>query len=107
MEVPLSGQCTPNSDSGSWFSHTLGGKCAEGQRPAPGVCSWRAIERVKTIDLKCLVDDAGMRASCMADIKAGGVPPVPFSKWIYNTSLAVFEGAFASQDPSKGGCPAV
>eukprot|EP00966_Prymnesium_polylepis_P176355 4082311-Prymnesium_polylepis.1 len=43
--VPLSGQCTPNLDSGNWFSHTLGGKCAEGQRPGGGVCSWRVVER--------------------------------------------------------------
>ncbi len=106
--VPLSGQCTPNVQSGSWFSHTKGGKCPDGQAVAPGVCSWRPLQRRKTIDLKCLADQVGMRDACLADISAaGGAPPIPFSVWIYNRSLPVFEAAFASEDPSQGGCPAV
>ena len=106
--VPFSGQCTPNAESGNWFSHTKLGKCADGVKPAAGVCSWRVVRRVKTIDLKCLAEDAGMKAACLADYKAHPlVPPLPFTKWIYNESLPVFEKAFASEDPSQGGCPAV
>jgi len=103
--VPLSGQCTENADSGSWFSHTKAGRCPDGQAVASGVCSWRPLERVKTINLKCLAEEAGMRKACQADlVKAGGLP-FPFSKWIWNESLPIFEAAFASDDPAKGGCP--
>ncbi|KAL1504714.1 hypothetical protein AB1Y20_008493 [Prymnesium parvum] len=107
-KVPLSGQCTPNTDSGSWFSHTLGGKCLDGQRPSEGTCTWRPVKREKTIALKCLVEDVGMLTACKADIlAAGGLPGPPFTKWIYNTSLKVFQDAFASENPDQGGCPNV
>ena len=103
-ELPLSGQCTPNTERGSWFSHTKGGKCAAGQRPAAGVCSWRPVERVKTISLKCLSEQ--MKSACLADIKAaGGGSPFHSDRWIYNTSLPNFLRAFASDDASAGGCP--
>jgi hypothetical protein len=102
-EVPLSGQCTPNGDSGSWLSHTAGGKCADGVHVAPGVCSWRPVERVKTIDLSCLQKD--MEGACRADITAAHGVPIPFQRWIWNESLPIFLKAF--EDVAAGGCPAI
>eukprot|EP00316_Scyphosphaera_apsteinii_P016398 CAMPEP_0119319650 /NCGR_PEP_ID=MMETSP1333-20130426/49981_1 /TAXON_ID=418940 /ORGANISM="Scyphosphaera apsteinii, Strain RCC1455" /LENGTH=396 /DNA_ID=CAMNT_0007326117 /DNA_START=101 /DNA_END=1291 /DNA_ORIENTATION=- len=105
ITVPRSGQCTPNSESGSWLSHTAGGKCAQGNRPAPGVCSWRPIERVKTISLACLASK--MTGACRSDIMAAGGVPFPLTHWIFNTSLPVFLKAFASEKVALGGCPAI
>ena len=72
------------------------------------MCSWRPIKKLKTIDLKCLTSTLGMVHTCQADLAsahAQGVQPFPFTKWIYNRSLPIFEGAFASDEPAKGGCP--
>lgn len=108
VDVPLSGQCTANTQSGSWLSHTAGGKCPDGQSVKEGICTWRPVSLVKTIDLECLSKQAGMRKACIADIiAAGGKIPVPFQDWIYNRSLPIFLGAFASDDPSQGGCPSL
>ena len=104
--VPLSGQCTPHKETGTWFSHTAGGKCADGARPARGVCSWRVVERVKTISLHCLA--AAMTDACRADIAAAGGSTLPApGKFIYNTSLPIFLNALASDDIATGGCPPI
>ena len=58
-------------------------------------------------DLKCLIDDVGMKSACIADLQASGAPVFPFTHWIYNTSLPVFLRAFASEDAAQGGCPAI
>lgn len=105
--VPLSGQCTSNLGTGSWYSHTLGGKCSDNQRPGTGECTWRPIERTKTIDLKCLAHGAGMVETCKTDIAAAGGFIPGASEWIFNTSLKVFVDAFSTDDPTKGGCPNV
>lgn len=104
--VPLAGQCTPNAESGSWFSHTAKGKCTGGQRPAEGVCSWRPVKKTKTIDLKCLSarSGAGMLEACTRDLLAAGGIWRP-GTWIWNKSLPVFQNAFDSDDPASGGCP--
>ena len=61
---------------------------------------------MKTISLRCLVDDAGMKDSCRSDMSAAGGSPT-FGKFIYNTSLPIFLNAFASQNITEGGCPAI
>lgn len=103
--LPRSGQCTskPNDERGNWYSHTAGGKCPDGVRVSPGVCSWRPLERVKTVSLKCVLGH--IRDWCMYDIAAAG--GVSSDYFIYNTSLPVFLKVFASNDVASGGCPPV
>ena len=52
------------------------------------MCSWRPVERVKTIDLRCLQKD--MEGACRADIIAAHGVPIPFQRWIWNESLPIF-----------------
>jgi hypothetical protein len=85
---------------GQWFSLATGGQCAPGVRPsyrdpAQGGCSWRTVQRVKTIDGEhCLVKGHDYRSLCAADGRA----PFP-------SATRAFLAAFATSDLSKGGCP--
>eukprot|EP01060_Flectonema_neradi_P041424 TRINITY_DN983_c0_g1_i2.p1 TRINITY_DN983_c0_g1~~TRINITY_DN983_c0_g1_i2.p1 ORF type:complete len:408 (+),score=90.44 TRINITY_DN983_c0_g1_i2:44-1225(+) len=88
------GQCTANDLIGSWYSLPPAGQCANGTRPtSPDVCTWRIVEKVKTIDVKCLFQ-RGMFDACKADVR------LPFPK-----TTNIFVTAFEQDDPSKGGCP--
>ncbi len=56
-----SGQCSDNSDVGTWFSLPAFGKCATADQPFDmnKNCTWRINQRVKTIDSKCLLEVQG------------------------------------------------
>ena len=92
---PLAGQCETNDLAGTWWSLPAAGRCADGAQPAPGACSWAAT-RVKTIDGDCLISARGFNATCAEGRRA------PFAD-----ARAVFDRAFASDDPAEGGCPPV
>ena len=48
------GQCSDNSATvGSWFSLTAAGQCGVGAAPDGVACSWRAVRKVKTVDIGC------------------------------------------------------
>ena len=96
LGLPMGGQCEVNNATGEWYSLPAGGKCAAGASPgAAGRCTW-APTRVKTIDSACLFQQRGFAAACKADGRA------PFA-----SAAEKFRLAFASEDPSKGGCPAL
>ena len=88
------GQCVRNPYVGEWFSLPEGGKCAAGTRPDGKACTWGA-RRVKTIDAQCMLKH-GYVAACGKDGRA------PFA-----AAKTIFLDAFASDDPAKGGCPAL
>lgn len=95
------GQCTDNSLIGSWYSLPKDGLCNSSSQPlgpdqSKGDCSWRVLERVKTIDGECLLKTQGMLAACA---KQYAYPFTP--------SRAVFRQAFASDDTKQGGCPPI
>jgi hypothetical protein len=97
----LERQCgTTDPNVGQWFSLPVGGQCAPYARPnykdpADGGCSWRKVERVKTIDGdNCLVKGHDYKSLCAADGRA----PFP-------GATKAFMAAFASADTSQGGCP--
>eukprot|EP01065_Artemidia_motanka_P025034 TRINITY_DN2993_c0_g2_i1.p1 TRINITY_DN2993_c0_g2~~TRINITY_DN2993_c0_g2_i1.p1 ORF type:complete len:417 (+),score=142.18 TRINITY_DN2993_c0_g2_i1:61-1311(+) len=94
LAVPLGGQCTANPLTGEWYSLPPAGLCADGDAPSKGGCSWRVRRRVKTIDGKCLLAGTKYADACKADRRA----PFP-------AATKLFLDAFASADPSKGGCP--
>ena len=94
LGAPMAGQCSTNPLVGEWFSLPAGGKCADGALPGDGSCTWRAW-RVKTIDSKCLFAH-GYIDACRADGRA------PFAQ-----AKRHFSAAFASEDESAGGCPAL
>mmetsp|Transcript_47115 Transcript_47115/g.123633 ORF Transcript_47115/g.123633 Transcript_47115/m.123633 type:complete len:109 (-) Transcript_47115:92-418(-) len=89
------GQCTTNPLVGEWYSLPSGGECAPAATPGDGTCAWRA-SLVKTIDAWCLFGK-GYLDACKAD---GG--RAPFAK-----AKELFLSAFASEDDTKGGCPAL
>merc|ERR1712000_513131 len=48
----LEGQCTDNSDTGSWFSLTSGARCTG--EIGTNNCAWKEISRETTITVECL-----------------------------------------------------
>ena len=96
----LGGQCTDNSAYyGNWFSLPQAGQCKPGETVAGGSCTWRIIERVKTIALDCLVTDQKFTAKCKADDATGGAP--------FPTASQAFVASLASVIKADGGCPSV
>ena len=91
---PSAGQCHANPLTGEWFSLPEPGRCAHGATPDGKTCTWREAH-VKTIDAKCLFAH-GYVDAC----KATGRAP-------FTAARKVFAEAFASEDPSRGGCPAL
>ncbi|KAK3279660.1 hypothetical protein CYMTET_12465 [Cymbomonas tetramitiformis] len=90
------GQCTDNRKVGNWYSLPYAGQCQGSDTVASGKCSWRIIERVKTIDLNCIFKTHGMLEACNRD----GTLPFPESQ-------GIFQEAFQSTDEAQGGCPDV
>ncbi len=94
------GQCSDNADVGSWLSLPKAGMCANvsqplGPRDDAGVhCSWRVVEKLKTINGTCLLDDRGMSAACNAE------KDFPFP-----STTPIMAKAFQFTDPAQGGCP--
>ena len=57
-------------------------------------CTWRIVEKLKTINGTCLLEEQGMLNSCIAE---GDFPFPKTQQILYN--------AFASSTTSQGGCP--
>lgn len=90
------GQCADNSkDVGSWFSLSAAGECLDEQEPDGKSCSWKAVEKVKTVDVKCPAF-AHMFETCEAE-----------SSLPLTASAKVLTQIFASDEPANGGCPPV
>jgi hypothetical protein len=94
MGYPIAGQCETNDLTGEWYSLPKGGECKGSATPGDGTCTWRATH-VKTVDAGCMLDEQhGFAQSCVAEKRA------PFAQ-----TARIFTSAFASDEPSKGGCP--
>eukprot|EP01059_Diplonema_ambulator_P005824 TRINITY_DN15604_c0_g1_i2.p1 TRINITY_DN15604_c0_g1~~TRINITY_DN15604_c0_g1_i2.p1 ORF type:complete len:391 (+),score=58.84 TRINITY_DN15604_c0_g1_i2:62-1234(+) len=93
------GQCsdTDLATAGTWWSLPAGGACAENATPGDGSCSWKVVERVKTIDaVQCLFGQQKMLESCLKEQRM----PFPDTQKIFQT-------AFTESDAAKGGCPSI
>jgi len=95
------GQCADNTDVGSWFSLPTAGMCNSTTQPLGsnatlGQCTWRMLEKKKTIDGKCLLKTNDMLSMCLKELN------YPFAK-----SAAILLQSFESSDPSQGGCVAI
>mmetsp|Transcript_21397 Transcript_21397/g.27193 ORF Transcript_21397/g.27193 Transcript_21397/m.27193 type:complete len:482 (-) Transcript_21397:61-1506(-) len=66
------GQCSDNSDTGSWFSLVAGAQCTEDQQIEDGTCSWKVVSHQTTITGECLKSH-GFVSSCESD------PLIPFT----------------------------
>eukprot|EP00730_Choanoeca_flexa_P016571 TRINITY_DN7864_c0_g1_i1.p1 TRINITY_DN7864_c0_g1~~TRINITY_DN7864_c0_g1_i1.p1 ORF type:complete len:401 (+),score=68.60 TRINITY_DN7864_c0_g1_i1:1554-2756(+) len=94
----LKGQCENNTQFGSWFSLPSVGQCQAGDTISiANNCTWQLLKTVKTIDGQCLVNKPGFAQACRA-LGSGGSITKP---------EAIFQQAFASDDPSNGGCPPI
>jgi hypothetical protein len=115
---------------GIWLSTQSNGEC--GNPATKGVCNWRVAERGKMVHADCL--NANL-AKAVAAASGGAVakceaPPLPKCDWLNASAtnmsdccveafftgitamgrdklLAPFLAAFASTDPSRGGCASV
>jgi hypothetical protein len=86
-----SGQCSPNTELGSWFSFPSGGECNEDQEIGNQSCTWKLVKRVKTISILCLYSHSFLNAC----------------KLSYENAKRVLNNAFQFDDKSKGGCPPI
>ena len=93
LGLPAAGQCGNNTPVGEWFSLPKGGQCAHGVKPDGSTCTWTTT-RVKTVDSACIFHKQAFLDACQSDGRA------PFAK-----ATALFQAAFASDDPAEGGCP--
>ena len=104
---------------GIWFSHPEEGKCTGDQRLGDGGCTWRVVDTPKVIRAYCLYEklDSNVErhnADCFAKC------PMPknvtgdcylkcYSEATYSMThdelSAPWDAAFATSNPSKGGCP--
>ncbi|KAK3268429.1 hypothetical protein CYMTET_23067, partial [Cymbomonas tetramitiformis] len=89
------GQCSPNSALGTWYSMPSAGQCKSGHTVADRTCTWRIIKRVKTIGLKCVFTDQGMLKAC----------PSRWGPSNYSKAMDIFLTAFETSNPAEGGCP--
>lgn len=91
----LQGQCSANTDVGSWYSFPAEGQCKDGEAISTNGCTWGDAKRVRTVTASCILQDRGLLKACAAEM--GHAP--------FLRSTAIFEAALASNDPSRGGCP--
>eukprot|EP00043_Microstomoeca_roanoka_P020139 m.238257 g.238257 ORF g.238257 m.238257 type:complete len:350 (+) comp17114_c6_seq1:219-1268(+) len=93
----MGGQCANNTDTGSWLSLPIAGACKDDEPMSiANNCTWRIVERVKTIDGHCLLSTQGMLDSCLAEAH------IPFAK-----TVDIMTKAFYFDDETVGGCPNV
>ena len=97
--LEYNGQCADLSDVGAWYSLRSGARC-NSDDPLPllheGKCAWEVKELVKTISLQCLVEEHQLLELCAND-----------NQLPYESAAEALQLAFASEDPTKGGCPDV
>jgi len=97
-EAPAAGQCSSNVKQGSQYSFPRQAKCLGGATPSlANDCAWADPRPVRTIRASCLLEDRGLLKACQ-----GELGHAPFAE-----SLRIWEAAFASRDPTTGGCPEV
>jgi len=97
-------QCQPNLDLGNWYSlPPYDASLCPGYGNGPiGIngsiwfgCGWSVVEKVKTINGSCLIEVHDfIKVGCLADFS------FPFS-----AATKIWQAAFASDDPTQGGCP--
>jgi len=93
------GRCTVEGLLGFWYSLPKGGRCQTGQRPSKAAggsgCTWSIQKRLKTIEQACLLKDHDYLSNCKADV---------LERKGFSRSMKALQAAFASEDPSIGGC---
>eukprot|EP01102_Stenamoeba_stenopodia_P021369 TRINITY_DN8597_c0_g1_i1.p1 TRINITY_DN8597_c0_g1~~TRINITY_DN8597_c0_g1_i1.p1 ORF type:complete len:410 (+),score=71.22 TRINITY_DN8597_c0_g1_i1:42-1232(+) len=94
--APLAGQCTDNGLIGDWYSLPTISNCGPDQNVGDNGCTWKVIERSKTINASCLIEQ-GIDAVCEQEISQ-----IPFVG-----AQQIFAKAFLSDDPEEGGCPPI
>eukprot|EP00277_Geminigera_cryophila_P010517 CAMPEP_0179410692 /NCGR_PEP_ID=MMETSP0799-20121207/3452_1 /TAXON_ID=46947 /ORGANISM="Geminigera cryophila, Strain CCMP2564" /LENGTH=470 /DNA_ID=CAMNT_0021182617 /DNA_START=233 /DNA_END=1645 /DNA_ORIENTATION=- len=96
----LTAQCGVAQAFGTWYNLAAAGKCEPGATPADGSCTWQQMRVIKTIDArKCFVENAKLMQQVNDWVHVWsklGRPPVAMSE--------AMTAAFASNDPSLGGC---
>jgi len=92
-------RCVAESPIGFWFGLPKGGRCPPGQTPSKDAwrsgCTWSVQKRLKTIHQACLLKDHDYLQYCKADV---------LEKKGFPRSVKALQAAFASEDPSAGGC---
>lgn len=98
--INATGQCTPNTQTGSWYSLPSYGQCVRHLSPVHSNCTWRVLAVGKTVRTTCLLSN-DLTASCEQPT------PVEPSGCSYGQTAEVMRRALSSTDPTQGGCAAV
>ena len=98
--INATGQCTPNTQTGSWYSLPSDGQCDRHLSAVHSNCTWRIISVRKTVRTTCLLSN-GLTASCE------NPTPVEPSGCSYGQTAEVMRRALSFTDPTQGGCAAV
>lgn len=91
----VQGQCSNNTDVGSWYSFPSDGECGRGQSVGVGGCTWGGATALRTVAARCILEDRGLLEVCASGSGS------------HSRSVEVLKAALASDDPTKGGCPDV
>merc|ERR1712096_55096 len=107
---------------GLWYSHPEAGECKDGHFVGDGSgCTWRVVQRTNIVNASCVYErldshvvnaDPGCFSACPQPnnvtsscyLKCYSAATLKMS---HDDLASPWAKAFASQDPSKGGCPAV
>jgi hypothetical protein len=65
------GQCEPNTHTGSWYSFLSHGRCPRGATVGTGGCTWRPLAVQRTISTQCAME-RGLLASCARGVGVSG-----------------------------------
>lgn len=89
------GQCSDNTDTGSWYSLPGPGRCNTTDQVLGRDCTWKVKSRVRTVEIKCVFIENGMLETCKEE------KSLPFTK-----SEAIFFRSLTAA-VGQGGCPDV
>jgi hypothetical protein len=92
--APLGGQCARDTAYGVWYSMPALGQCAAGQSVGDNGCTWKTLQRLKTIDSDCLVKQHDFLDVCEKD---GCFP--------FSNAAKILQNALDHENPALGGCP--
>mmetsp|Transcript_140720 Transcript_140720/g.199420 ORF Transcript_140720/g.199420 Transcript_140720/m.199420 type:complete len:270 (-) Transcript_140720:12-821(-) len=97
-QLNVTGQCTPNVETGSWFSFPQQGQCPGGVPVGTRNCTWSVQTVHRTVETSCLFA-RGLNASC------DNAVPVPGGGCSYKHTAHILQNA--TNPTSLNPCPPV
>merc|ERR1719428_386134 len=67
-EGHVQGQCSANTDVGSWYSFPVEGQCKDGEAIGTNGCTWGSTKLIRTVAASCILQDRGLLKVCAAEM---------------------------------------